>query len=62
MLAEDQPRAAQTHEEASDRSSEQVRVLRDGLRRARGVEHAEELLQVVLHQAVKKDLVLVSGG
>ena len=42
------------------RSTEKRRVLRDGLGSSGCVQNTEQLFQVVLHESVEEDLVLVS--
>lgn len=51
-----------THDETTQRPPEQITVPHDRLGRTGRVEDSQQLFQVILHQTVKEDLVLITHG
>lgn len=51
-----------THDETTQRPPEQITISHDRLGRTGRIEDSQQLFQVILHQTVKENLVLITHG
>jgi hypothetical protein len=58
--ADETRRVGETDDETAQRPSKQITIPHNSLSRTRGIQDPQQLFQVIVHQTVKEDLVLIA--